>query len=75
MQRYGKTELALAAYNAGSTRVDLWLKEFGDVDMPEFVEKIPFSETRGYIKQVLSNQASLRSADFFRSAGDPVKEI
>jgi len=57
MQRYGKTELALAAYNAGSTRVDLWLKEFGDVDMPEFVERIPFSETRGYIKQVLSNQA------------------
>ena len=57
MQRYGKTELALAAYNAGGTRVDLWLKEFGDVDMPEFVEKIPFSETRGYIKQVLSNQA------------------
>jgi soluble lytic murein transglycosylase len=57
MQRYGKTELALAAYNAGSTRVDRWLKEFGDVDMPEFVEKIPFSETRGYIKQVLSNQA------------------
>jgi soluble lytic murein transglycosylase len=57
MQRYGRTELALAAYNAGSTRVDLWLKEFGDVDMPEFVERIPFSETRGYIKQVLSNQA------------------
>ena len=57
VRRYGKTELALAAYNAGSTRVDLWLKEFGDVDMPEFVEKIPFSETRGYIKQVLSNQA------------------
>ena len=57
MQRYGKTELALAAYNAGSSRVDLWLKEFGEVDMPEFVEKIPFSETRGYIKQVLSNQA------------------
>ena len=57
VRRYGKTELALAAYNAGSTRVDLWLKEFGNVDMPEFVEKIPFSETRGYIKQVLSNQA------------------
>jgi soluble lytic murein transglycosylase len=57
MQRYGKTELALAAYNAGSSRVDLWLKKFGEVDMPEFVEKIPFSETRGYIKQVLSNQA------------------
>ena len=57
VRRYGRTALALAAYNAGSTRVDLWLKEFGDVDIPEFVEKIPFSETRGYIKQVLSNQA------------------
>jgi soluble lytic murein transglycosylase len=57
IERYQKTELALAAYNAGGTRVDRWLKEFGDVDMPEFVEKIPFSETRGYIKQVLTNQA------------------
>jgi soluble lytic murein transglycosylase len=57
VRQYGKIELALAAYNAGNTRVDLWLKEFGDVDMPEFVEKIPFGETRGYIKQVLSNQA------------------
>jgi soluble lytic murein transglycosylase len=57
VRRYGRIELALAAYNAGGTRVDLWLKEFGDMDMPEFVEKIPFSETRGYIKQVLSNRA------------------
>jgi soluble lytic murein transglycosylase len=57
VQQYGKIELALAAYNAGGSRVDRWLKEFGDVDMPEFVEKIPFSETRGYIKQVLSNRA------------------
>lgn len=57
MQRYGKTELALAAYNAGGSRVDRWLKAFGDADMPEFVERIPFSETRGYIKQVLSNEA------------------
>lgn len=57
MNRYGSIELALAAYNAGGTRVDAWLKELGDVDMPEFVENIPFSETRGYIRQVLSNRA------------------
>jgi soluble lytic murein transglycosylase-like protein len=49
--------LALAAYNAGGSRVDRWLKEFSNADMPEFVEQIPFSETRGYVKQVLSNQA------------------
>ncbi|HTY64646.1 MAG TPA: transglycosylase SLT domain-containing protein [Acidobacteriota bacterium] len=57
VRQYGRVELALAAYNAGSTRVDRWLKEFGDVDMPEFIEKIPFSETRGYIRQVLSNKS------------------
>jgi soluble lytic murein transglycosylase len=53
----GKPELALAAYNAGDSRVDRWLIEFGNVDTAEFVERIPFSETRNYVKQVLSNQA------------------
>jgi soluble lytic murein transglycosylase len=57
MKQYGREELALAAYNAGNTRVDRWLKEFGNVDMVEFVERIPFSETRGYVKQVLSNKS------------------
>lgn len=57
LQRYGgRIELALAAYNAGDNRVDRWLQEFGNVDMVEFVERIPFSETRSYVKQVLSNR-------------------
>jgi soluble lytic murein transglycosylase len=56
LQRYGKAELALAAYNAGDSRVERWLQEFGNVDMVEFVELIPFAETRGYVKQVLSNK-------------------
>jgi soluble lytic murein transglycosylase len=56
IRQYGKEELALAAYNAGDSRVDRWLKEFGNADMTEFVEQIPFSETRGYVKQVLSNK-------------------
>ncbi len=58
LQKYGgKVELALAAYNAGDYRVDQWLQEFGNVDMAEFVERIPFSETRQYVKQVMSNRA------------------
>ena len=58
LQRYpGKAELALAAYNAGEKRVDRWAMEFGTGDMAAFVELIPFSETRAYIKQVLTNQA------------------
>jgi soluble lytic murein transglycosylase len=55
LRHYGKAELALAAYNAGERRVDRWLREYGGEDMAEFVEQIPFSETRGYVKQVLSN--------------------
>jgi soluble lytic murein transglycosylase len=57
LQQYGRTELALAAYNAGATRVDRWLKEFGGEDMALFVEMIPFYETRNYVQQVLSNRA------------------
>jgi soluble lytic murein transglycosylase len=56
LQEYGRPELALAAYNAGTRRVDRWLEEFGDKDMAQFVEQIPFSETRNYVKQVLSNK-------------------
>jgi soluble lytic murein transglycosylase len=53
----GKVELALAAYNAGDNRVDRWLQQFGDVDMVEFVERIPISETRNYVKLVLGDRA------------------
>jgi soluble lytic murein transglycosylase len=57
LRQYGKAELALAAYNAGEHRVDRWLDEYGGRDMAEFVEHIPFSETRSYVKQVLGNKA------------------
>ena len=56
LQQYGKSELALAAYNAGDSRVDRWLNEWGNLDMAEFVEQIPFSETRAYVKRVLNNR-------------------
>jgi soluble lytic murein transglycosylase len=56
LQKYERTELALAAYNAGPGRVDRWLREYGGKDMAEFVEQIPLSETRGYVKLVLSNK-------------------
>lgn len=44
-----------AAYNAGPHRVGSWLAYFGTRDMDEFVEHIPFVETRNYVKRVVSN--------------------
>jgi soluble lytic murein transglycosylase len=47
----------LSAYNAGPTRATRW-RRFPEVaDLPRFVEKIPFSETRGYVKNVTANRA------------------
>ncbi len=57
----GNTELALAGYNAGETRVQRWQKQFGDDDMALFVEQVPFTETREYLKQVLTNHAHYRA--------------
>jgi len=45
----------LAAYNAGPSRVRQWLGEFGYGDSAEFIENIPFSETRDYVQAVLRN--------------------
>jgi soluble lytic murein transglycosylase len=56
----GKVELALAAYNAGDRHVDQWLNVYNATDMDEFVECIPFSETRSYIKQILTNRDHYR---------------
>jgi soluble lytic murein transglycosylase len=69
MRRYGKAELVLAGYNAGGSRVVRWLKEFGGDDMAEYVEQIPFTETRNYVKQVLSNANHYRT--LLDAAGNP----
>jgi soluble lytic murein transglycosylase-like protein/TolA-binding protein len=46
---------ALAAYNAGPGRVRQWLKELSTADWDEFIERLPFEETRLYVKSVLRN--------------------
>lgn len=47
--------LAVASYNAGSTKVEDWLGEKQFTDPDEFIEAIPFAETKDYVKQVFGN--------------------
>jgi len=62
MLRYygGSHPLAVAAYNAGPGNVNKWLRRNGDprmggIDWIEWIEDIPISETRNYVKRVLEN--------------------
>jgi soluble lytic murein transglycosylase len=56
----GFVPLAAAAYNAGPNRVNEWLAENGDPrianqSMIDWIELIPFNETRNYVQRVLEN--------------------
>ena len=62
----GSYIMTLVAYNAGPGRVKQWIERYGDprkgeVDPVDWVEMIPFSETRHYVKRVLENVQVYRS--------------
>jgi soluble lytic murein transglycosylase len=62
----GSYPLAIASYNAGPTNTRRWMEDYGDprdpnVDPVDWVEKIPFSETRNYVQRVLENTQVYRS--------------
>ena len=69
----GSYVLAIASYNAGSHRAREWIEDWGDprsrsVDVIDWVELIPFSETRNYVQRVTENLQVYRH----RLAGAPV---
>ncbi len=61
MERYdGDIPIVLSAYNAGPTRANRW-RRFPEAEDPHrFTERIPFVETRGYVKNVVRNRALYR---------------
>jgi soluble lytic murein transglycosylase len=65
LQQYaGNVMYAVAAYNAGPPAVSSWATKFGSKDPDEFVELIPYHETRQYVKRVLRSYR-----EYFRLAG------
>lgn len=69
----GSYILAAAAYNAGPSRARQWIADFGDpragADPVEWIESLPFSETRNYVQRVMENLQVYRH----RLSGEPVQ--
>jgi soluble lytic murein transglycosylase len=62
LERFGEQpEYALAAYNAGDVPVRQWMSSGDYKDMPEFVESIPYTETREYVEAILRNREFYRA--------------
>jgi soluble lytic murein transglycosylase len=61
LRGYEHVSHALAAYNAGSSRAKRWLEKAGTEDPEVFVERIPFNETRDYVRVILRSRELYRS--------------
>ncbi|MFO0749408.1 MAG: transglycosylase SLT domain-containing protein [Myxococcota bacterium] len=57
LAKHGLYPLASASYNAGGGAVSRWRNDFGDVDLDEFVERIPYREANNYAKSVTQTLA------------------
>ena len=74
-EQSGSLILTFAAYNAGGLRVKQWIDAYGDprdpgVDPVDWVERIPFTETRNYVQRVMANVAMYRA--IFADRAKPV---
>ncbi len=74
-QFHGELPLVLSAYNAGPNRAVVWQKLPESRDMELLAERIPYPETRDYIRHVLLHRALYRALypDIDRALGEPIE--
>jgi soluble lytic murein transglycosylase len=58
--RLGGNHYALASYNAGPSKVSLWMSERPGITQDEFIDDIPFPETQAYVKRILGTAEDYR---------------
>ncbi len=69
LTRLGHVALTAAAYNAGPNAVVRWLAQRGNLPLDQWVEEIPYKETRGYVKQVVADMYIYQQ--LYGAAGTP----
>ena len=60
IRKFGGVHFALAAYNAGDSRVARWQREKPGLPQDEFIDDIPFPETQNYVKRILGTAEDYR---------------
>lgn len=70
----GVQEYALAAYNAGDSRVVDWQAAGPYHGMDEFVESIPFTQTREYVESILRNEETYKAIDAYAASQTKISE-
>jgi soluble lytic murein transglycosylase len=71
VHRYDDPARTLAAYNAGVSRVDRWMNREGVADAEIFVERIPFIETRDYVRLILRSRDLYRGLYAWMASSEP----
>lgn len=61
INKFGGVHFALAAYNAGDSRVLAWQREKPGLPQDEFIDDIPFPETQNYVKRILGTAEDYRA--------------